>query len=83
MTAACALQYATQGIEVTVIADDTDILILLMYHARWDGKCWNQIVIITFWKEKDVVDKIGEALSLHILFIHAWSGCDTTSVPRK
>ena len=28
---------------------------------------------------KDVADKIGEALSLHILFIHAWSGCDTTS----
>ncbi len=30
---------------------------------------------------KDVADKIGEALSLHILFIHAWSGCDTTSAP--
>ncbi len=36
---ACALQYATQGIEVTVIADDTDILILLMHHAKRDGKC--------------------------------------------
>ena len=32
MIVACALQYATQGIEVTVIADDTDILILLIYH---------------------------------------------------
>ncbi len=31
---ACALQYATQGIEVTVIADDTNILILLIYHWR-------------------------------------------------
>ena len=32
-----------------------------------------------FWKLKDVVKKTGEALSSHILFIHAWSGCDTTS----
>lgn len=30
------------------------------------------------WKLKDV-EKTGEALSSHILFVHAWSGCDTTS----
>ena len=32
MIVACALQYATQGIEATVVADDTDVLVLLMYH---------------------------------------------------
>ena len=35
--------------------------------------------IYSIIKIKDVVDKTGEALSSHILFIHAWSGCDTTS----
>ena len=31
---ACALQFAEQGTEVAVEADDTDILILLMYHWK-------------------------------------------------
>ena len=28
----CALEYARQGTEVSVVADDTDVLVLLMYH---------------------------------------------------
>ena len=35
MTVRCALQYAIEGSEVNVVADDTDVLVLLMYH-------WNQ-----------------------------------------
>ena len=83
MIVACALQYATQGIEATVVADDTDVLVLLMYHwqkemadvyflseMKTQKKLWNMRVIST---------KIGEVISSHILFIHAWSGCDTTS----
>ena len=30
----CALQYATQGEEVNVVADDIDVLVLLMYHWK-------------------------------------------------
>lgn len=31
------------------------------------------------WKVPDLVNKAGEVLTSHLLFIHAWSGCDTTS----
>ena len=31
------------------------------------------------WNIEDVVNDVGEAVSKHILFMHAWTGCDTTS----
>ena len=31
------------------------------------------------WKIQDIIESTGELLTSHILFIHAWSGCDTTS----
>ena len=31
------------------------------------------------WKVQDLVNKAGKVVIPHILFIHAWSGCDTTS----
>ena len=31
------------------------------------------------WKIRDVVTKVGDVVQAHILFVHAWSGCDTTS----
>ena len=42
----CALQYAIEGSEVNVVADDTDILVLLMYH-------WKQNMAFSFrgWKK--------------------------------
>ena len=62
-----------------VVADDTDVAIMLLYHLQNDvfdiyllqergKKCWSI-------KEahSDVTCKD------HLLFIHAWSGCDTTS----
>ena len=33
------------------------------------------------WKIKDVVLALGSEIARHVLFIHAWTGCDTTSVP--
>ena len=32
MIVSCALQFATQGNDVIVVANDTDILVLLIYH---------------------------------------------------
>ena len=32
-----------------------------------------------FWKIENLVREAGEVVMRHILFIHAWSGCDTTS----
>jgi len=34
MTVQCALQYLSEGSEVNVVADDTDVLVLLMYHWK-------------------------------------------------
>ena len=34
MIVQCALLYAIEGNEVNVVADDTDILVLLMYHWK-------------------------------------------------
>ena len=31
------------------------------------------------WKVQDLIATAGELLTSHLLFIHAWSGCDTTS----
>ncbi len=69
MIVACALEYATQGIEVTVIADDTDILILLIYHWRKEMANVEIKSSSKLWKVKNVVDKIGEALIIaHSLY---------------
>ena len=31
------------------------------------------------WKISDLANKAGKVVTSHILFVHAWSGCDTTS----
>ena len=36
MIVTCALQFASQGQEVNTVADDTDILVLLMHHWKQD-----------------------------------------------
>ena len=69
------------------MADDTDILILLMYHwnqsmadiyfhSEAKRKKMNKLVV---WKIQDLINKAGKVVTSHLLFIHAWSGCDTTS----
>jgi hypothetical protein len=73
-----AIEYASKNKEVVVVASDTDILVLLMFH-------WTVNMKITLysekkqWKIEDVVKQAGEMIAQHILFIHAWAGCDTTS----
>ncbi len=80
---ACALQYATQGTEVTVVAEDTDILVLLMYHWKKemaDIYCLSEKKIQKkLLKVRDIITSRVEVVVPHLLFIHAWSGCDTTS----
>ena len=79
----CALQLATHGTEVMVVEDDTDVLILLIYH--WQGQMANVYFLSESsktqkcWKIRDIAAKAGAGLVSHILFVHAWSGCDTTS----
>ena len=65
---------------VFVVADDTDIAIMLLYHWQKEmfpvyffqergKKCWNI---------KELQPSIA-SVKEHLLFVHAWSGCDTTS----
>jgi hypothetical protein len=73
---------------VTVVADDTDVLILLLYH--WTSN----MVDIHFRSEaskvkgshgvkiiniRSVVNDLNQSILGNLLAIHAWGGCDTTS----
>ena len=86
MIVECALQLAVEGNIVTVVAEDTDVLVLLMYY-------WNvNMADIYFqseakksqkkgfhsWKIQDLVATAGDVVISNLLFIHALSGCDTT-----
>ena len=81
MIVKCVLDFAAQGNKVTIVSDDIDILVLLIYH-------WNLSMATVYfkteakkmiWRVQDLIANAGELLTSHILFIHAWSGCDTTS----
>ena len=80
-----ALQLASTGHHATVVADDTDILVLLVYH-------WKPSMAPVFMKREPrctfsghmvsiplVVNSLGEQSVSRLLTIHALSGCDTTS----
>ena len=70
-----------------VVADNTDVLILLMHHWR-DSMAEVYILcepkstskkVLQVWRMRDLVAKAGTLVVSHLLFLHAWSGCDSTS----
>ena len=82
-----AIALASDGKHTAVISDDTDILVLLLFH-------WNaDIADIHLRSERKKAQKIPlmlmdireaakhsvQTVPPHILAIHAWGGCDTTS----
>jgi len=85
---AVALKEATKNDRpVAVVADDTDILVLLTYHA---GKDMSDIYFVSEAKRwqlgqlrpvnvQKLQDHVGMSVCRNILLIHAFSGCDTTS----
>ena len=82
----CALQFAREKREVSVVADDTDIFVLLMYHWTQDmanvyfhSEASKSKQGLKLWKIQDLVTKTDKEVTSNLLFIHAWSGCDTTS----
>ena len=81
------IEMAKEGKQATVVADDTDILVMLVYmweetmndlflrhEARKSIKKDVEIINI-----KDVSSKLAIHVKENLLFIHAWGGCDTTS----
>ena len=74
--------YAGKESDVNVVTDDTDVLVLLMYH-------WKQNMADVYflsevkknmmvWKICNIVTKADQLITSHLLFLHAWSGCDAT-----
>ena len=76
----------SKTMENVLVGDDTELLILLCYHAELD------VFDLFFqpepkanstkrrsWNIKSAKEKLGQEICRHILFIHAISGCDTTS----
>ena len=65
---------------VVVVADDTDIAIMLLYHWK-DQTC--DIVFYSAQVRKawsiSVVCRNVNSCKDHLLFVHAWSDCDTVS----
>ncbi len=79
MIAQCALQYAAEGHEVNVVDDDTDVLVLLMHHWKQNMADIYFFSAAGIWRIGDLVGQAGPMVTAHLLFLHAWSGCDTTS----
>ena len=69
----------SEGSNVVLAADDTDVGVMLLYHYQ------NQISDIYFLQERgkkcwSIKEDLKEVTCKeHLLFIYAWSGCDTTS----
>ena len=67
-----------------MIGDDTDLLVLLIFHADLNShdiffaserkNAKNRV-----WNIKEVKSGLGPFVCKHVLFLHAFSGCDTTS----
>ncbi|KAG1661218.1 hypothetical protein GQR58_021553 [Nymphon striatum] len=77
----CALYVAETGRKVNVVAEDTDVALLLLYH-------WSESMEeITFTSERSKATfnitssllKIPAQIKSYLLVLHAWTGCDTTS----
>ena len=76
-----ALEIARNALHpVLVVADDTDIAVMLVHNWEQDlsdiyfmQERWNRA-----WSVKDSCTR-NESIKEHLLFLHAFSGCDTTS----
>ena len=87
-----AIDYAEGGQNVVVAAENTDILILLIDYWREDLA---EVYFSTEWKVGNLKTKLLKWWNIgvlamntphrkHLLFAHAWGGCDdTTSATYK
>ena len=67
--------------DVVIVANDTDIAMMLLYH--WSKECDNMIFYQEReqkgWNMSSISQKLGDLREHHLLFVHAWSGCNTVS----
>ena len=69
-----------------IVGDDTDLLVLLCYHASKDGcdlylrpEPKANARGTRVWHMKRVKDQLGRDVCTNLLFLHAITGCHTTS----
>ena len=69
---------------VTVVGDDTDLLVLLLHHTSEEN---NEVTLrpqqrsskTKVWLIKEMKKQLPKSITDNIIFIHAVLGCDTTS----
>ena len=72
MIVQCALQYAIEGSKVNVVADDTDVLVLLMY--QWKHNMASIYFLseagknLNIWRISDLVGQAGPIVTSYCLF---------------
>ena len=83
---ACSLKLCRNDPTV-LVSDDTDVLVLIVHHfqenmrelyflSEASTRSKNPVYYTSI---SAVKEKLGHHLSNHLLFAHAWSGCDTKS----
>ena len=87
MIVEAALAHSRNGDSVTVFANDTDVIIMLMYF--WKTEMGQVVVRSSFTRNgrcqikqldiKTAIESIDPSIVQYLLFIHAFGGCDTTS----
>ena len=64
--------------QVVVVADDPDVAVMLLHHWEEDLKDIFFMSGNKCWSIKDAQRRLGD-IKDHLLFIDAWSECDSTS----
>ncbi len=80
-----ALQ-SSKTVNTVLVGEDTDLLVLLLHHADKDGKELyfrpepkENAKNVRLWNIKTSKEKLGSCICSKLLFVHAITGCDTTS----
>ena len=76
-----ALKLARNGCKSTVHAKDTDLIVLLLYHwnTPMEDIHFRSTKSNSTWSIRECLKNILPELHPHLLFMHAFTGCDTTS----
>ena len=76
-----ALEIAQKNLgPVTDVADDKDIVVMLVHH--WQENMSEVYFLQERWSKAWSVKHASsrnKIIKEHLLFLHSWSGCDTTS----
>ena len=76
---------SAERIDTVLIGEDTDLLVLLLYHTNLEKKDIffppepKQGSALRVWNIKEAKEKLGPYKCKHILFLHAFLDSDTTS----